>query len=93
MLFLAAERLQEEARRVAKKWLQSRWRPSGSCLWPVAAGTPGKPLLRAQREGFVHSLTFPVACPATDFPAGAVGRRNEGEKIGECGFIPAPEKH
>lgn len=54
---------------------------------------PREALVMGSAGGFVHSLTFPVACPAADFPAGAVGCRNEGEKIGECGFIPAPEKH
>ena len=42
--------------------------------------------------GGVRSFLDLVACPAADFAAGAAGRRNEGEKIGECGFIRAPEK-
>ena len=47
ILFLRAEGLQnEEARRVAKKWLLRRWQACGLCLWPVAAVTPGKPSLQ-----------------------------------------------
>lgn len=46
-----------------------------------AAGTLGHPDYRAEWEGFVLSLTYPVADPATDFPAGTAGDRTEGEKI------------
>lgn len=37
-------------------------------------------------------LDLPIACPATtNFPAGAVGPKTEGEKIGQCRSFPAPE--
>ena len=58
-----------------------------SLQWPQ-----GSPRYRAEWVGFVLSLTYPVTCPATDFPADAIGQGTEGEKIGQCRFIPTPEK-
>lgn len=81
ILFHEAEGLQSEPLR--------RWR---ACDW-LLRGPWGRPHLRAEWGGFVLSLTYPVANPAADLPAGTAGDRTEGEKIGECRFIFTPEKH
>lgn len=68
---------------MASEQLASEW----LVLVARRCSDPRKPSFRGQWVGFVHSLTFLATSPAADFAAGAVGHRNEGEKIGECGFI------